>query len=119
MKTRSRVVWSLTIILALIASVFASAAKGSYPQQPNGTAAAPAGATASGETFRFIAFGDMGTGDSNQYELARRMASYHDEHPYDTVLLLGDNIYPDGNPADLPAKFERPYAELLRRGVRF
>jgi 3',5'-cyclic AMP phosphodiesterase CpdA len=33
--------------------------------------------------------------------------------------MLGDNIYPDGNPSDLPAKFERPYAELLRRGVSF
>jgi hypothetical protein len=33
--------------------------------------------------------------------------------------MLGDNIYPDGNPSDLSSKFERPYAELLRRGVSF
>ena len=71
------------------------------------------------EAVRFIAFGDMGTGDSDQYALAKQMAAWHDAHPYDTALLLGDNIYPDGNPADLPAKFERPYAELLRRGIRF
>jgi predicted MPP superfamily phosphohydrolase len=71
------------------------------------------------ESVRFIAFGDMGTGDREQYALARRMAAWHDESGFDTVLLLGDNIYPDGDPALLPAKFEKPYAELLRRGVRF
>lgn len=47
------------------------------------------------------------------------MTAFHDERPYTQVLLLGDNIYPDGNPADLVPKFEQPYAELLRRGVRF
>lgn len=71
------------------------------------------------EPVRFIAFGDMGTGDNDQYALAKRMAAWHDTHPYGTALLLGDNIYPDGDPADLPAKFERPYAELLQRGIRF
>ncbi|MGH9851269.1 MAG: metallophosphoesterase [Blastocatellia bacterium] len=73
----------------------------------------PAGAV------RFIAFGDAGTGDRPQYDLARVMAAHHQIQPYDTALLLGDNIYPDGNLADVSAKFERPYAELLRRGVTF
>ncbi len=74
---------------------------------------------ASTEAFRFLAFGDAGTGDREQYALAQRMARAHDEQPFDTVLLLGDNIYPDGHPKHLAAKFEQPYAELLRRGVRF
>lgn len=68
---------------------------------------------------RFVAFGDMGTGGREQFALAHGMAAFHNEFPYDTVLMLGDNIYPDGNPADLPAKFEKPYAELLKRGVSF
>jgi hypothetical protein len=76
-------------------------------------------ATASGGAVRFVAFGDMGTGDEDQLAVARRMVAHHDDHPYETVLTVGDNIYPDGNPADLPAKFERPYAELLKRGVSF
>jgi hypothetical protein len=70
-------------------------------------------------SVRFLAFGDMGTGDREQYALARQMTVYHDEFGFDTVLLLGDNIYPDGNPKDIPAKFEKPYAELLGRGVKF
>jgi 3',5'-cyclic AMP phosphodiesterase CpdA len=47
------------------------------------------------------------------------MTVYHDERPFDTILLLGDNIYSQGNPSELPAKFDQPYAELLRRGVSF
>lgn len=73
----------------------------------------------SDKVVRFVAFGDMGTGDNDQLAVAREMALFQSEHPYDTVLMLGDNIYPDGDPSDLPAKFEKPYAELLKRGVNF
>lgn len=72
-----------------------------------------------GGPFRFVALGDMGTGDEGQLAVARQMVALHGEQPFDTALLLGDNIYPNGDAADLPEKFERPYAELLRRGVRF
>jgi len=68
---------------------------------------------------RFVAFGDAGTGESNQFSLAAAMVAYHDKHPFDTALMLGDNIYPDGNPALFKEKFERPYADLLKLGVRF
>jgi 3',5'-cyclic AMP phosphodiesterase CpdA len=68
---------------------------------------------------RFIAFGDSGKGDGSQYELARMMAAHHVKQSYDTVLLLGDNVYPNGDLKELPAKFERPYAELLKSGVSF
>src|SRR5262249_44634906 len=71
------------------------------------------------EGGRFIVFGDSGKGDRAQHELARVMAAHQWSHMYDTALMLGDNIYPDGNPEDIPAKFERPYTELLRRGVSF
>jgi len=64
---------------------------------------------------RFIAFGDSGTGDEQQAALARAMAA----QSFEFALLLGDNIYPDGNQKDVAAKFERPYAELLKRGVKF
>src|SRR5262245_38675503 len=71
------------------------------------------------QAVRFIVFGDSCKGDRAQHELARVMAAHHLSHMYDTALMLGDNIYPDGNPEDIPAKFERPYTELLRRGVSF
>ena len=114
---------TLTRLLAIVLAASVLAGVGS--SWPNGTHvtssmndAPPLGKAPAG-TVRFVAFGDMGTGKADQYAVARRMTIYHDERPYDTVLMLGDNIYPSGNPSDFAAKFERPYAELLRRGVHF
>ena len=51
------------------------------------------------------------------------MAAWHERLPYDLVLMLGDNIYGaywgGGNKKYFEAKFDRPYAELLARGVIF
>jgi predicted MPP superfamily phosphohydrolase len=69
--------------------------------------------------FRFAAVADMETGDSNQLSLANGMAAYHRQRPFDTILTLGDNIYPNGSQGLFKDKFERPYAELLKRDVRF
>src|SRR5262249_33199089 len=60
-----------------------------------------------------------GKGDTAQHELARMMVAHHWNQFYDTALMCGDNIYPNGDPDDLEPKFERPYAELLKRGVKF
>lgn len=80
--------------------------------------ALPNGKAASG-AFRFVALGDTGTGRAGQLAVAGQLKVFHEERPYDTVLLLGDNIYPDGDPEALAERFERPYAGLLRGGVRF
>jgi 3',5'-cyclic AMP phosphodiesterase CpdA len=110
--TRSRLI--VCIPLALVVGILSAGSGGVAVRQQS--AAASADRTS---PVRFVAFGDMGTGDNDQMAVARQMVAHHDAHPYDTVLTVGDNIYPDGNPADLAAKFERPYAELLRRGVNF
>jgi 3',5'-cyclic AMP phosphodiesterase CpdA len=102
------------IPVALVFGIMSAASLGGTARPARDASIAPGA-----DAVRFVAFGDMGTGDADQLAVARRMVAYHDEHPYDTVLTVGDNIYPDGNPADLPAKFEQPYAELLTRGVSF
>jgi len=78
----------------------------------------PAGKATPG-TFRFAVLGDMGTGKKGQFEIAEQVTLYHDERPFDTVLLLGDNVYSSGKASDIRPKFERPYAALLERGVKF
>jgi hypothetical protein len=110
-------IWLSMMVVALAVAI--AGAGSSWPTQSAGISVAPSRDEAPSGTVRFVALGDTGTGEKGQYAIARRMVSYHDEKPYDTVLLLGDNVYPNGNPSELPAKFERPYAELLRRGVRF
>src|SRR5581483_11188457 len=73
----------------------------------------------SSSAVRFIAVGDAGTGNDQQAALARLMVKYQQTQAYDTALLLGDNLYPDGAISNVAAKFERPYADLLHQGVKF
>lgn len=67
------------------------------------------------EGFRLFAWGDSGTGGSGQFNVANRMANQVGDATLS--LILGDIIYPDGEPQDYDPKFFRPYASLLRRQV--
>ncbi len=78
---------------------------------PNGKAAAG--------TFRFAVLGDTGTGKAGQFAIAKQLTLFLSERPFDTILMLGDNIYSSGKASDIVTKFEQPYAELLRQNVKF
>ncbi|MBD2776306.1 metallophosphoesterase family protein [Iningainema tapete] len=69
--------------------------------------------------LRFVSVADTGTGDRGQYAVAEAMTSYHSQKPYDLVVLAGDNIYTNGEMEKIGAVFERPYASLLQKGVKF
>ncbi len=59
--------------------------------------------------FRFLAFGDSGTGGWWQNRLADGMAGWRP----DLILHTGDLIYPHGRIEDNHRKFFQPYAGLL------
>lgn len=69
--------------------------------------------------LRFTSVADTGTGAKGQYAVAGAMNYYHQQKPYDLVVLAGDNIYNDGEIEKIGAVFERPYKELLSQGVKF
>src|SRR2546426_830557 len=71
------------------------------------------------DAVRFAVLGDNGTGDRYQYEVAQQMVAFRATFPFDTVLMLGDNIYGRQQPQDFVQKFELPYRPLLDAGVRF
>jgi len=77
------------------------------------------GATPAKDKIKFIAIGDFGTGDDNQTGIAAQMLRDHKTSPLDFVIAVGDNIYPDGGGRHFVKKFERPYAGLIREGVKF
>ena len=77
------------------------------------------GATPAKDKIKFIAIGDFGTGDNNQSAIAAQMLRDHKTSPLDFVLAVGDNIYPDGGGRHFEKKFARPYAGLIREGVKF
>ena len=70
-------------------------------------------------SVRFAAIGDMGTGTPPQYDVAQRMAQFHEKFPFTFVIMLGDNIYGGKSPDDFLKKFEIPYRPLLDTGVQF
>jgi hypothetical protein len=69
--------------------------------------------------YRFAVIGDSGTGGRGQYDVAARLAEQRERLGFETVLMLGDNIYGGASPRDFRKKFELPYAKLLGSGVRF
>lgn len=57
--------------------------------------------------------GDSGTGGADAYATTAAMDSLDRQHEYDAVLLLGDNIYEEGDPAQVDAKVLDPFASVL------
>lgn len=70
-------------------------------------------------SVRFAVIGDSGTGDREQYEVAREMEAYREAVKFDFVIMLGDNIYGSHSPRDFEKKFAEPYKPLLDAGVKF
>lgn len=69
--------------------------------------------------LRFISVADTGTGDRSQYAVAKAMAQYHHQRPFDLAILAGDNIYNNGEIEKIGAVFELPYQPLLQQSVKF
>jgi 3',5'-cyclic AMP phosphodiesterase CpdA len=71
------------------------------------------------KSVRFAVIGDNGTGDRPQYQTAAQMARWHEQFPFEFVLMLGDNLYGSHQPHAFKRKFEEPYRTLLQGGVKF
>jgi len=71
------------------------------------------------DTLKFAVIGDSGTGDSNQYRLAKVFTDIFPRFPYEFVLMLGDNMYGGESARDFQRKFEIPYKPVLDKGIKF
>lgn len=68
---------------------------------------------------RIAAVGDVGEGEEEEWQTAWAIDRLSfDDAPYDALLLLGDNVYPDGDPARLEYTVFRPFTLVLDRGTR-
>lgn len=68
--------------------------------------------------IRLAAAGDVGTGSAAEQATADTMAATGDDRPFDGLLLLGDNVYPDGDPDLLDAAVFDPFAAMLDAGAQ-
>ena len=76
-------------------------------------------ASVSSPLLRFVAVGDVGTGDNHQYNVAQAMSCFFAANPFPLVVLTGDNIYEHGKMEKIKDTFEIPYRELLQQKVKF
>lgn len=76
-------------------------------------------ALAAAQARRVAAVGDPGTRGRGQRAVAAAMAAEHARAPFAAVLLLGDNVYEDGEPKWFDAALREPYAPLRAGGARF
>ena len=67
--------------------------------------------------FHLAVAGDVGEPGSRIEETGAAITRIAEAEPFDALLLLGDNVYPDGNPAKLPRTVFGPFADVLRDGV--
>ena len=94
-----------TLFLAASALWSVSAQELTLPNVPN--------------SLKFMAMGDTGSGDREQFEVANQMARFRAKFPFDMAIMLGDNIYGGQGASDLDQKFAKPYKALLDAGVTF
>ncbi len=104
MRTHKSFIVSLVVTAVLGAGI--AAQELTVPNKPTGT-------------LRFAAIGDSGTGDSNQYRLAKVFTDLYQRFPYEFVLMMGDNMYGTESARDFQRKFEIPYKPVLDKGVKF
>lgn len=70
-------------------------------------------------SLRFAVIGDNGTGDAPQFDIGNQMERYRKVVKYDFAIMNGDNIYSGHSSKDFQRKFEQPYADVLKAGVKF
>lgn len=66
---------------------------------------------------RLAVAGDVGTGGAAEYATAAAADRLEPAGEFDALVLLGDNIYPDGDPARAHATVFEPFASVLDEGT--
>ncbi|HWC36903.1 MAG TPA: metallophosphoesterase [Acidimicrobiales bacterium] len=67
--------------------------------------------------LRLAIAGDVGHPSAELEVTVAAMAAEHARRPFDALVLLGDNIYPDGDPERAGEAVLEPLAPILERGV--
>jgi hypothetical protein len=67
--------------------------------------------------LRVALVGDVGDGGSREYETAAAIETQSERDRYDILMLLGDNVYPAGDPDRVRATVYEPFGPLLDSGT--
>lgn len=83
---------------------------------PTGEPFEPSDSTAAA-LHRFAVAGDVGTGDDVERRTADAMDLVEGDLEYDALLLLGDNVYPNGDPSQVTRTVFEPFDAVLDGGT--
>ena len=108
MKRRQFFTWTAGVVGMALASYY-----------PSSKVVALDPESVSSPLFRFAALGNVGTSNLGQLAIAEVMNDYYQQHPFELVLMAGDNIYEDGEIRRVGATFSKPYYFLRKQGVPF
>ena len=75
------------------------------------------GPTTNTRVVRLAVLGDVGTGDSHEWATADLVAEAAAGRPFDALVLLGDNVYPNGDPRRLQDTVFGPFGAVLEQGT--
>lgn len=84
---------------------------------PSTTWAYPAPADGPPPALRLAVAGDVGDSGGAQELVAAGIVAVARTQPYDVLLLLGDNVYPYGDPDQLPTRVFEPFGPVLDGGA--
>jgi 3',5'-cyclic AMP phosphodiesterase CpdA len=108
---------SLAVVVAVVAFVYRGPIV-SYVRHWGGspTTTEPLRAYAPGERplARLAVVGDIGYPGGRLEATAGAVERAHRMNPFDALVSLGDNVYPNGDPERLDATLFRPFASVLR-----
>ena len=107
----------LAALLPLAATATVSSALPGRIGEPATTAALAARPPALQPDTRIAVVGDVGTGAPDALAVAGDLAEAGQPDPFDGLILLGDNVYPDGEASRLDATVFDPYGPVLDAGA--
>jgi 3',5'-cyclic AMP phosphodiesterase CpdA len=67
--------------------------------------------------FRVALVGDVGDGGTHEHEVANAIEEQSRTDPYDVLMLLGDNVYPSGDPDRIQSTVYEPFGAVLDGGT--
>jgi 3',5'-cyclic AMP phosphodiesterase CpdA len=108
------------VLLGVLALLDTSAIASSFPGRvgsPEVTIPVAEREPADRPLIRLAVLGDVGTGEAGELAVARRVATVGAGDPFDALVLLGDNVYPDGDPSRLGATVFGPFGPVLDGGA--
>ena len=124
-RKRRRVGWAVLLALVVASAPFLY----TYRRQlvsgvshrggsPTSTWPFPTFAPGNQPIVRLAAAGDVGYAGTRAARTGRAMARTADGDPYDALVLLGDNVYPAGDPERLEETVFGPFKSVLEAGSR-